>query len=210
MTIEELIVIEEDEDRGTEAANVALLRQLYAAYGRKDAGPLLASLHEDAELTIVAHPAQFAFGGTHRGPAGVARAIALIDRDFEWLDYGARDFIAEGDRVVALTGGVIQHRATGKRLNLGLVDILRISDGRIVELVEFFDTGTVLALAASGQPRAQAKPKAKAARKAARPARKTAKKAAKPATRAKAAKPEKKAKRAKSAVKAKKKAARRR
>jgi hypothetical protein len=210
MTIEEFIVVEEDIDDDIEAANLALLRELYAAYGRKDPGPLLESLHEDVQFSIVAHPEQFPFGGTHRGRAEVERAIALIDRDYDWLEYGAHDFVIEGDRVVVLTGGIIQHRATGARMNLRLVDIVRLSDGKIVEFVEFGDTGSLLHAQGAFQPKApakaQPKPRPKAAKKAAKKTAKKAKAQPKPAKRAKAPKPARRAKaakRAKAAVKAK-------
>jgi ketosteroid isomerase-like protein len=113
--------------------NVALMRSLYEAYSRRDPAPLFDSLGEAVQFHFVAHPDHFTFAGSHTGKEGVQRALELIAREYDWLTYQAREFIAEGDRVVALTEGVIQHRASGKELPMRMVDIIRIEDGRIVE-----------------------------------------------------------------------------
>lgn len=136
--------------------NVALLRRLCEAYGRKDVAPLFDCLDEAVQFHFAAHPDHFSFAGTHAGRDGIARAVSLIARDFDCLDFRARDFIAEGDRVAALTEGVIQHRGTGNKLDIRMVDIVRLSEGRIVEFTEFFDTGSILA---ASEPRRRARAK---------------------------------------------------
>jgi len=193
--------------------NVALMRSLYEAYSRKDPAPLFENLGEAVQFHFVAHPDHFTFAGSHAGKDGVQRALELIAREYDWLVYQARDFIAEGDRVVALTDGVIQHRASGKELPMRMVDIIRIEDGRIVEFTEFFDSAAMLAndMAyratqrpnARGKARLRAKLPKKAAKKAKPKSRKPA--ARKPAAKVSAAKKSKAVK-----PKAKKKPARRR
>ena len=107
--------------------------------------PLFETLSDAVQFHFVAHPDHFTFAGSHTGKDGVQRALELIAQEYDWLVYQARDFIAEGDRVVALTDGVIQHRASGKELPMRMVDIIRIEDGRIVEFTEFFDSAAMLA-----------------------------------------------------------------
>jgi len=193
--------------------NVALMRSLYEAYSRKDPAPLFENLGEAVQFHFVAHPDHFTFAGSHAGKDGVQRALELIAQEYDWLVYQARDFIAEGDRVVALTDGVIQHRASGKELPMRMVDIIRIENGRIVEFTEFFDSAAMLAndMAyraaqrpnADGKARLRAKLPKKAAKKAKPKSRKPA--ARKPAAKVSAAKKSKAVK-----PKAKKKAGRRR
>lgn len=156
--------------------NVALMRNLYDAYGRKDAAPLFESLGEAVQFHFVGQPDQFAFAGSHAGKEGVQRALELIAREYEWLAYQARDFIAEGDRVVALTEGLILHRASGKALPMRMVDIIRIEDGRIVEFTEFFDSAAMLANdmahgTAAASSRAKTRLRAKLPKKAAKKAK---------------------------------------
>ena len=154
--------------------NVALMRSLYEAYGRRNPAPLFENLSEAVQFHFVAHPDHFTFAGSHTGKDGVQRALELIAQEYDWLVYQARDFIAEGDRVVALTDGVIQHRASGKELPMRMVDIIRIEDGRIVEFTEFFDSAAMLAndmayraqrAAAGAKARLRAKLPKKAAKK---------------------------------------------
>ena len=154
--------------------NVALMRSLYEAYSRRDPAPLFENLSEAVQFHFVAHPDHFTFAGSHTGRDAVQRALELIAQEYDWLVYQARDFIAEGDRVVALTDGVIQHRASGKELPMRMVDIIRIEDGRIVEFTEFFDSAAMLAndmahraqrAAAGAKARLRAKLPKKAAKK---------------------------------------------
>jgi ketosteroid isomerase-like protein len=140
--------------------NIATLRNIYGAYGRKDPGPFFDAVSEELQLRIMAHPNHFTFGGLHKGKAGLQRAIARIAEHYDWLKFEARDFIAEGDRVVALTGGVVKHRATGKRMKLDLVDVVQFRDGRIAAFTEFFDTAYVLASHGAAKVKAAKKVKA--------------------------------------------------
>lgn len=200
--------------------NVALMRSLYDAYSRRDPGPLFENLGEAVQFSFVAQPDHFTFAGSHAGKEGVQRALELIWREYDWLAYQAQDFIAEGDRVVALTEGVLQHRASGKELPMRMVDIIRIEDGRIVEFTEFFDSAAMLAnemahrtaqrLSVGGKAKLGAKLPKKAAKRAKPKSRKPA--AKKPASKAAAFKKSKAggSKTKKAGPKAKKKAGRRR
>jgi ketosteroid isomerase-like protein len=167
--------------------NVALMRSLYEAYSRRNPAPLFETLSDAVQFHFVAHPDHFTFAGSHTGKDGVQRALELIAQEYDWQVYQARDFIAEGDRVVALTDGVIQHRASGKELPMRMVDIIRIEDGRIVEFTEFFDSAAMLAndmahraqrAAAGAKARLRAKLPKKAAKKAKPKSRKPATKKA--------------------------------
>jgi ketosteroid isomerase-like protein len=188
--------------------NVALMRNLYEAYGRKNPGPLFESLSEAVQFHFVARPEHFTFAGSHLGKDGVQRALELIGQEYDWLVYQARDFIAEGDRVVALTDGVLRHRASGKELPMRMVDIIRIEDGRIVEFTEFFDSAALLANdTAHRARRVKARLRAKLPKKAAKKAKPQSRK---PASRKAATKTAGARKTKPSKPKAKKKPARRR
>jgi uncharacterized protein len=169
--------------------NVALMRSLYEAYSRRNPAPLFENLSETVQFRFVAHPDDFTFAGSHTGKDGVQRALELIAQEYDWLVYQARDFIAEGDRVVALTDGVLLHRASGKELPMRMADIIRIEDGKIVEFTEFFDSAALLAndmahraRRAGGKAGLRAKLPKKAARKAKPKSRKPAAKKARAKT----------------------------
>ena len=56
------------------------------------------------------------------------------------------EFIAQGDRVVALGSTGWRDRKTGKSFDTPKVDIWRLKDGRAVEFMEFYDTAMLKAV----------------------------------------------------------------
>jgi hypothetical protein len=71
---------------------------------------------------------------------------------------------------VALTGGVVKHRTTGKKMKIDLVDVVQFRDGRIAAFTEFFDTAYVLASLGAAKVKA-----VKKARRMLKPAKKSGK-----------------------------------
>ena len=65
----------------------------------------------------------------------------------EWLmnDYRVDEYIAEGDRVVALCHVSFKHRKTGKTLVTPKADFHKFREGKICEFFEFYDTAKALA-----------------------------------------------------------------
>ena len=172
--------------------NLALMRGLYEAYSRKDPNVLINSMAEDGQFGFSSRKEDFKFSGLWRGRDGTRQALGLIAQQFEWLSYACRQLIADGDWVVALTGGKIRDRTSGRTVDIDLADVVRLRDGKIVEFVEYFDSAKIRDLIAampqasaktkpaktkSTQPKSKPKPKAKpAARKSGRRAAKAAKK----------------------------------
>ena|SRR5689334_20192615 len=124
---------------------VATLRGLYDAYGRKDPSVFFKLLSPDVRFRIAAPRAQFRFAGPVRGKAAVQRVVAQIAEDYDWLSFANRTVVGDGDRFFAVSGGRIQHRASGAVMTLELIDVIRVRGGRIVEFTEYFDTAGVLA-----------------------------------------------------------------
>jgi ketosteroid isomerase-like protein len=153
-------------DAAATARNVAAMRAMYTAYGRKDPAPFFDLLSPDVRFAIAAPRAQFRFAGPKRGKAAVQRVIAQIAEDYDWLDYKPREVIGAGDRVIGVAGGRIKHRASGAVMTIELVDVVRLSAGKIVEFTEYFDSARVLALQGHdlSPPKAGARPQRRARR----------------------------------------------
>jgi len=161
----------------TEERNVAAMRAIYDAYARKDASVFFNSIAEGGAVGFAAGKRHFKFGGMWRGRRGAEQVIGHIAADLEWLKFECREVIAQGDRVVALTGGKIRDRKSGRVADLDLVDVVQLRDGKIVDFVEHFDSAALRDLMApvpsKTQPRSatKAKPKAKKRRANAPPSR---------------------------------------
>lgn len=127
-----------------EDRNIALLKPLYDIWnGTKGA-------RFDHFLDIVADDVRWQ--SLPRGGAGMefTRCCATKDevvayfnglaRDWEMLSYDVHEYIAQGDRVVALSRCAFRHRRTGRTVETDKADVVRIRDGKIVQFFEFFDT----------------------------------------------------------------------
>lgn len=117
-----------------------IMAAAYAAYGEGDADPFFSLIANDAVIRFAAPTEVFPFAARRRGPAGAREAIGQILTAYEWLAFWAHELIAEGDMLVALTGGRIRHRPSGRETEIHLADLIRFDGGKIVEFVEFFDT----------------------------------------------------------------------
>jgi ketosteroid isomerase-like protein len=122
-----------------ETANKQLLRHVYAEISKGNVQPLLDSLADDVEWTIIGSTA---LSGTSRGKQEVVDKLLKPIRarlaDGPIVFQPAR-FIAEGEYVVMQAQG----RATalsGKPYNNTYCIVCRIVDGKVKELVDYIDT----------------------------------------------------------------------
>ena len=122
-----------------ETANKQLLRHLYAEISKGNVQPLLDSLADDVEWTIIGSTA---LSGTSRGKQQVIDKLLkpirarLADGP---IVFQPERFIAEGEYVVMQAQG----RATalsGKPYNNTYCIVCRIVDGKVKELVDYIDT----------------------------------------------------------------------
>jgi len=122
-----------------ETANKQLLRHVYAEISKGNVQPLLDSLADDVEWTIIGSTA---LSGTSRGKQEVIDKLLkpirarLADAP---IVFQPERFIAEGEYVVMQAKG----RATalsGKPYNNTYCIVCRIVDGKVKEMVDYIDT----------------------------------------------------------------------
>ena len=122
-----------------ETANKHLLRHVYAEISKGNVQPLLDSLADDVEWTIIGSTV---LSGTSRGKQEVIDKLLkpirarLADGP---IVFQPERFIAEGEYVVMQAHG----RATalsGKPYNNTYCIVCRIVDGKVKEMVDYIDT----------------------------------------------------------------------
>ena len=122
-----------------ETANKQILRHVYAEISKGNVQPLLDSLADDVEWTIIGSTA---LSGTSRGKQQVIDKLLkpirarLADGP---IVFQPERFIAEGEYVVMQAKG----RATalsGKPYNNTYCIVCRIVDGKVKEMVDYIDT----------------------------------------------------------------------
>lgn len=79
----------------------------------------------------------------------VKKYFAGLAGDWTMNYYRVDEYIAQGDRVVALGTCSFQHTKSGKTLETPKADFFRFRDGKICDFFEFFDTASAIDVAIS-------------------------------------------------------------
>ncbi len=118
--------------------NVAFVKGLYAAFGRGDVPAVLGSFADDIEW----HEAEgMPYGGVHRGgDAVVQNVFAPIATDVEGFAVTAEEFVGSGDTVAAVVRYTGTGKVSGKTLDVPVVHVWDIRDGKVVRFRQFIDT----------------------------------------------------------------------
>jgi ketosteroid isomerase-like protein len=122
---------------------IETVRAFYSALGRGDVPGVLALLHDDLEWTEAERFPYYS--GAWRSPQEVLdKLLVPLGRDWEGFSAEARDFIAEGDRVVALGTYAGTFKATGRSMTAAFAHVWTVRDGRIARFDMHTDTAKVL------------------------------------------------------------------
>jgi ketosteroid isomerase-like protein len=116
------------------------VKGIYHCYSRGDAAGVLASF--DSEI-LWAYPDNvfYAEGSPYRGPNEVFNRIFVrIATEWENFKVEPMEYIAEGDRVVALVRETGIHRETGSALEVDTAHIWTIREGKAIEFYAYTDT----------------------------------------------------------------------
>lgn len=131
-----------------ESANIATVQRLYADFGRGDILALLAALDPEVDW-INAGPSIIAYAGTRHGLAQVREFFATLAASIEVRTFEPREFIAQGDRVVALGRWTGQVKATGREYASDWAMTWTVVNARVTAFQSYEDT-TAIAAAFAG------------------------------------------------------------
>ena len=118
--------------------SVETVRGLYEAFGRGDVPAALGLMSEDIEW----HEADgMPYGGVYHGPQQVAEKVfGPITTDVEGFAVSPQQLIASGDTVVAVVRYTGTGKMSGKPLDLEVVHIWDVQDGKLARFRQFIDT----------------------------------------------------------------------
>jgi ketosteroid isomerase-like protein len=74
----------------------------------------------------------------------VKHYFAGLTADWEMIYFRVDEYIAQGDRVVALGHVSFRNKRTGKVLETAKADIIRMRNGKMCEFSEFYDTAAAI------------------------------------------------------------------
>ena len=131
------------------ASNVTVLKEAYKRWHDSKAGSVdhwLRLMTDDVKFRSLADGAlQMQFTGLSSNKTEVEQYFKGLTSEWLMNDYRVDEYIAEGDRVVALCHVSFKHRKTGKTLVTPKADFHKFREGKICEFFEFYDTAKALA-----------------------------------------------------------------
>jgi len=120
-------------------SNVDVVRELYAAFARRDMNAILAMLSPDVVLSEPENPFN-PTAGTRRGHAGFME-WARIGREAEDIEQLDLRRLLQSEECVAVVGHMrCRAKNTGKGYESDFVHLVTLREGKIVSFQEFFDT----------------------------------------------------------------------
>jgi ketosteroid isomerase-like protein len=118
--------------------NVQIVKDFFAAIGRSDMQGLLALSAEDIEWIIPGE--DWPLAGTHRGHAGLADLLQTSSKTVETSFLEAREFVAQGDRVLVVGFARGRIKATNRMWEDHWVFAITVRNGKLTNIREYIDT----------------------------------------------------------------------
>ncbi|MBI2264594.1 MAG: nuclear transport factor 2 family protein [Armatimonadetes bacterium] len=133
-----------------EMRNTHIIQSLYAAFERGDVQAVLDGLSENVEW-VVPGPAEIASAGTRYGRRQVAEFFQILDRELQFEQFEPKEYVAQGDRVVAL--GYIRARAksTNRIAEYDWAMAFTLREGKVAIYHGYYDTAALLAAVRNGK-----------------------------------------------------------
>jgi ketosteroid isomerase-like protein len=118
--------------------SVEFLKGLYGAFGRGDVPTVLGGFADDIEW----HEAEgMPYGGVYRGGDAVLQKVfGPIATDVEDFAVTAEEFVGSGETVAAVVRYTGTGTVTGKTLDVPVVHVWDLRDGKITRFRQFIDT----------------------------------------------------------------------
>jgi ketosteroid isomerase-like protein len=118
--------------------SVEFLKGLYAAFGRGDVPAVLGGWADDIEWN---EAEGMPYGGVYRGGDAVVQSVfGPIATDVEGFAVTPEEFVGSGETVAVVVRYTGTGKVTGKSLDVPVVHVWDIRDGKITRFRQFIDT----------------------------------------------------------------------
>ena len=124
----------------SEAENTQLAKDAYAAFGRGDIPAVLELMTDDIEWVFPGPADVLPNAGTFSGKAAVGEWFGTLDANLEFQVFEPREFIAQGDKLVALVYIENTVRSTGAKLAVHEAHLWSFRDGKVAGFRVYTDT----------------------------------------------------------------------
>jgi hypothetical protein len=128
----------------SEAQNTKVVQDAYAAFGRGDIPTLLGYMTDDVHWRPVIGTAKHVpFSGERKGKAGVAEFFKQVAESEDFQQFEPREFVAQGDTVVAIGHYRAVTKATGKTFASDFAMVFTLRGGKVATFREFTDSAGI-------------------------------------------------------------------
>jgi uncharacterized protein len=118
--------------------NVQIVKDFFAALGRRDKQGLLALSAEDIEWIVPGEG--WPLAGTHRGHGGLENLLQKANETVETSYPEPPEFIVQGDRVLVVGFATGRIKATNKTFEDYWVFAVTVRNGKLTKIREYIDT----------------------------------------------------------------------
>jgi len=129
----------------SEARNIQVVKDAYAAFQRGDINGVLAVLDNNVDW----HPVKGAEGvaphaGQRHGRAAVGEFFAQLAMSMEFTRFEPKEFIAQGDQVAVVGEYAGSIKATGGKVSSDWVMVFTVRDGKVARFREWTDSAQLV------------------------------------------------------------------
>jgi uncharacterized protein len=128
----------------SEAQNTKVVQDAYAAFGRGDIPTLLGYMADDVKWQGAIGTAKHVpFSGARAGKPAVAEFFKQVAESEDFQQFEPREFVAQGDKVVALGHYRAVTKRTGRMFDSDFVMVFTLRDGKVATFQEFTDSAAI-------------------------------------------------------------------
>ncbi|HWR54425.1 MAG TPA: nuclear transport factor 2 family protein [Bryobacteraceae bacterium] len=122
-----------------EQANTRVVKEMYDAFQRNDIPGLLARMDDNITFRIPG-PDYVPVVGVYSGRKELETFFSKLEQAMDFSQFEPREYVAQGDRVIALGYYRGKAKATGREFEADWVMAWTIRNGKAVEFQEYTDT----------------------------------------------------------------------
>ena len=129
----------------SEASNTQVVKDAYAAFGRGDVQGILSALDEKVVWEgVKGTEGVMKTAGVRNGRPAVGEFFAQVNETIAFEAFEPREFVAQGDVVVALGTYRGKSKETGRTFSSDWVMVFEFRNGKIARFREFTDSAALV------------------------------------------------------------------
>jgi len=127
-----------------EAQNTKIVQEAYGAFGRGDIPAVLNLLDDNVTWKPITGAASYVpTAGERHGKTSVGEIFRILGQNVQFEKFEPREFVAQGDKVVAIGHYRARTRATGRTFDSPFAMVFTFRNGKVAAFREFTDSAAI-------------------------------------------------------------------